>query len=79
MHADESWINLPRDGTTAEAAFNHHLAVVGAAHKMTPHDMPQLMGVTEYLNHTLLKRICALAHKTGLPKLLRGEVLRHAT
>ena len=79
MHVDESWIILPRGGTTAEAAFNHHLAVVGTAHKMTPHDMPQLSGVAEHLNHVLLKRICALAHQTGLPKLLWGEVLRHAT
>ena len=50
MHVDESWIILPRGGTTAEAAFNHHLAVVGTAHKMTPHDMPQLSGVAEHLN-----------------------------
>src|SRR6266581_3131789 len=37
--------------------FNAHLAAAGMACKLTVHDMPQLNGVAECLNHMLLKRI----------------------
>jgi hypothetical protein len=43
------------------------------------HDTPQLNGVAEWLNRTLLERICAFAHMSSLPKTLWGEGLRHAT
>jgi hypothetical protein len=43
------------------------------------HDTPQLNGVAERLNCTLLERIRAFAHTSGLPKTLWGEGLRHAT
>jgi len=33
---------------------------------------PQLNGVVEHLNRTLLEWICAFAHESGLPKLLSG-------
>ena len=41
-------------------AFNAHL------------NTPQLNGVAERLNRTLLERICAFVHESGLPKLLSG-------
>jgi hypothetical protein len=41
--------------------------------------MPQLNGVTECLNCTLLECIWAFTHTSGLPKTLWGEGLRHAT
>jgi hypothetical protein len=59
-------------------AFNAHLAAAGTAHKLTVHDTVQLNGVAEGLNHTLLERIRAFAHGSGLPKPLWGEALRHA-
>jgi hypothetical protein len=40
---------------------------------------PKWNGVTERLNRTLLERIHAFTHLTGLPKMLWGEVLQHAT
>jgi hypothetical protein len=43
------------------------------------HDTPQLNGVAEWLNCTLLERIRAFTHMSGLPKMLWGEGLRHAT
>jgi hypothetical protein len=45
---------------------------------MTVHDTPQLNGVAERLNRTLLERIRAFAHGSGLPKSLWGDALRHA-
>jgi hypothetical protein len=43
------------------------------------HNTPQLNGIAERLNCTLLERIWAFAHMSGLPKMLWGEGLRHAT
>ena len=61
------------------AAFNAHLAKAGTARKLTTHDTPQLNGIAERLNRTLLDRIRALTHASGLPKSLWGKALRHAT
>ena len=59
--------------------FDKHLAAAGTAQRLTMHDTLQLNGVAERLNWTLLERVCALWHKAGLPKMLWGEALRHAT
>ena len=58
-------------------AFDAHLAAAGTACHLTPHDMPQLNGIAERLNRTLLERVRALTHTSGLPKSLWGEALRH--
>src|SRR5713226_9800749 len=49
------------------------------ARKLTAHDTPQLNGITECLNCTLLEQIHAFTHTSGLPKSLWGRALRHAT
>ena len=67
-----------RGGEYLSDAFNAHLAAAGTARKLTVHDTPQLNGVVERLNRTLLERIRAFAHGSGLPKSLWGEALRHA-
>ena len=67
-----------RGGEYLSDAFNAHLAAAGTARKLTVHDTPQLNGVAERLNRTLLERIRAFAHESGLPKSLWGEALRHA-
>ena len=66
-------------GEFLSKAFDQHLANAGTAQKLTPHDTPQLNGIAECLNRTLLERIRAFTHTSGLPKLLWGEALRHAT
>ena len=66
-------------GEYLSKAFDEHLAAAGTAWRLTTHDTPQLNGVTERLNQTLLKRVRALRHEAGLPKMLWGEALRHAT
>ncbi len=55
--------------------FNQHLAKAGMVRQLTPHDTPQLNGIVECLNHTLLKWIRAFSHMSGLPKMLWGKAL----
>ncbi len=59
--------------------FDQHLAKSGTARKLTAHDTLQLNGIAERLNRTLLERIRAFTHTSGLPKSLWGKALRHAT
>ena len=68
-----------RGGEYLSTAFDDHLAAAGTARRLTVHDTPQLNGVAERLNRTLLERIRAFTHTSGLPKFLWGEALRHAT
>ncbi len=68
-----------RGGEYLSKAFDQHLAAAGTVWKLTMHDTPQLNSVAERLKHTLLERIRAFTHMSGLPKTLWGEGLRHAT
>jgi transposase InsO family protein len=68
-----------RGGEYLSKAFDQHLAAASTTQKLTVHDTPQLNSVAERLNRTLLERIHAFAHTSGLPKTLWGEGLRHAT
>ena len=67
-----------RGGEYLSSTFDKHLADAGTARKLTTHDTPQLNGVAERLNRTLLERIRAFAHEGTLPKSYWGEALRHA-
>jgi hypothetical protein len=64
-------------GKYLSKAFDAHLTAAGTACCLTPHDTLQVNGITEQLNRTLLERVCALTHTSGLPKSLWGEALRH--
>jgi hypothetical protein len=68
-----------RGGEYLSKAFDQHLAQAGTARKLTTHDTPRHNGIAERLNRTLLERIRAFSHTSGLPKSLWGEALRHAT
>lgn len=59
--------------------FDKHLAAAGTAQCLTTHDTPQLNGIAEQLNQMLLEHTHALCYNTGLPKMLWGEALHHAT
>jgi transposase InsO family protein len=72
-------LHSDRGGEYLSKAFDQHLAAAGTTRKLTTHNTPQLNGVAERLNCTLLERIQAFAHTSGLPKMLWGEGLRHAT
>jgi len=58
--------------------FNAHLVAASTACKLTVHDMLQLNGIAEHLNHMLLEQICTFAYGSGLPKSLWGEAVHHA-
>lgn len=42
------------------------------------HDTPEHNGVAERLNRTLIERVRAMLHASGLPKSLWGEAIAHA-
>ena len=67
-----------RGGEYLSSAFDMHLAAAGTARMLTPHNTPQLNGVAEHLNRTLLEQVCAFTHESSLPKTLWGEALQHA-
>jgi len=68
-----------RGGEYLSNAFSKHLADAGTARRLTIHDSPQLNGVAEHLNCTLVEKVRALLHMAGLPQNLWGEALRHST
>jgi hypothetical protein len=57
--------------------FIPYLKSKGTAQKLTIHDTPQNNGIAKHGNHTIVERIRALLHSSGLPKMLWGEVARH--
>jgi transposase InsO family protein len=57
-------------GEYLSKAFDQHLAATGTVRQLTTHDTPQLNGVVECLNRTLLEHIWAFTHTSSLPKML---------
>src|SRR5712671_5553673 len=75
-HCKVIWVlRSDRGGEYLSGAFDQHLAAAGTARQLTIHDTPQLNGVAERLNRTLLERIRAFMYKSSLPKLLWGKGL----
>ncbi len=68
-----------RGGEYFSEEFDTHLKSAGTVRRLTVHDMPQLNGVAERLNCTLMERVHVFSHSTGLPKFLWGEAIRHTT
>ena len=66
---------LDSGGEYLSEAFDQHLKSAGTAQRLTVHDTPQLNGVAERLNCTLVKRIWVFTHSSGLPKFLLGARL----
>ena len=57
--------------------FVLYLKSKGTEQKLTVHNMPQENGVAERQNRTIVERIRALLHASGLPRTLWGEAARH--
>jgi hypothetical protein len=55
-----------------------YLAATGTKQKLTIHDTLQHNGVAERLNHTLLEKVHAMLHDSGLPCTLWGKAVHHA-
>ena len=68
-----------RGGEYLSDEFNKHLAAAGTARRLTVHDTPELNGIAERLNRTLVEKVHALLHMAALPPNMWGEALRHAT
>src|SRR5271155_4400569 len=49
----------------------------GTISKFTVHDTPQHNGVAERRNRTIVERVRALLHASGLPRTMWGEAARH--
>jgi hypothetical protein len=57
--------------------FTEHLKNARTVRKLVVHDTPEHDGVAELLNHTLLEKVRAMLHKSGLPKFLWAEATSH--
>ncbi len=66
-------------GEYLSKAFDQHLKSASTARHLTVHNTPQLNGVAEWLNCTLVEHIQAFTHSSGLPKFLWGKALWHMT
>src|SRR6202522_2451734 len=51
---------------------------MGTIQNLTVHDTPEHNGVAERLNRTLLEKVRAMLHSSGLPKFLWGEAINYA-
>lgn len=71
-------LHSDRGGEYLGKEFTQHLKSAGTKQKLTVHDTPQHNGVAERLNRTLLERVRAALHDSGLPRFLWGEAVRHA-
>lgn len=58
--------------------FSAHLKKKGTVRKLVVHDTLEHNGVAEHLNRTLLKKVRAMLHESGLPKFLWAEATAHA-
>ena len=84
----EAWVNTQlaakiktlhsdRGGEYLASDFKTYLKSKGTISKLTVHDTPQHNGVAERRNRTIVERIRALLHASGLPRTLWGEAARH--
>jgi hypothetical protein len=70
-------LHSDRGGEYLGKEFTLYLKSKGMAQKLTVHDTPQHNCVAERHNRTIVERIHALLHSSGLPKTLWGEAARH--
>jgi Reverse transcriptase (RNA-dependent DNA polymerase)/gag-polypeptide of LTR copia-type len=67
-----------RGGEYTSDAFKKHLGQRGTQQKLTVHDTPEYNGIAERFNRTVLEKVRAMLHASGLPKFLWGEAVKHA-
>lgn len=71
-------LHSDRGGEYLGKEFALHLKNAGTAQKLTVHDTLQHNGVAERLNRTLVEKVRAMLHDSGLPRFLWGEAISHA-
>ena len=57
--------------------YSEHLKKAGTVRKLVVHDTPEHNRVAERLNCTLLEKVRAMLHDSGLPKFLWAEATAH--
>jgi Reverse transcriptase (RNA-dependent DNA polymerase)/gag-polypeptide of LTR copia-type len=67
-----------RGGEFMSDEFTAHLKSKGSVRKLVVHDTPEHNGVAERLNRTLLDKVRAMLHDSGLPKFLWAKATAHA-
>jgi hypothetical protein len=70
-------LHSDRGGEYLGKEFILHLNSRGTKKKLTVNDTPQHNGVVERRNRTIVERVRAVLHASGLPKSLWGEAARH--
>ncbi len=70
-------LHSDRGGEYLSDAFTQHLKKRGTKQKLTVHDTPQHNGLAECRNRTILERVRAVLHASGLPRFLWAEAARH--
>ena len=71
-------LHSDRGGEYWSNEFDAHLAKMGTERSFTVHDTPEHNGVAERLNRTVLERVRAMLHASGMPRFLWGEAVNHA-
>jgi Reverse transcriptase (RNA-dependent DNA polymerase)/GAG-pre-integrase domain len=67
-----------RGGEYLGNEFSAHLRSAGTIRRLTVHDTPEHNGVSERLNRTIMEKVHAMLHDSGLPKFLWAEAVAHA-
>ena len=67
-----------RGGEYLSNKFSAHLKEKGTVKKLAVHNTPEHNGVAEHLNQTLINKVQAMLHNSGLPKFLWAEAMAHA-
>ena len=70
-------LHSDRGGEYLDKEFISYLKKQGTDQKLIVHDTASQNGVAERQNRTIVERIQALLHASGLPKFLWGEAARH--
>jgi hypothetical protein len=77
LNARVKTLHSDRGGEYLGKEFTVYLKSKGTAQKLTVHNTPQQNGVAERRNRTIVERVRALLHSSGLPRFLWGEAARH--
>lgn len=77
-HTRIKCLRSDRGGEYLSEEFSNHLKKQGTIRKLTVHDTPEHNGVAERLNRTILEKVRAMFHDSGLPKFLWAEATAHA-
>jgi len=71
-------LHTDRGGEFLGHEFTNHLSAAGTIRNLTVHDTTKHNGIAERLNRTLLEKVRAMLHASGLPRNLWGEAVKHA-